>query len=108
MLGMARAIEACRSTVVIVSIRAPATIDKMSAAGAMWPANSSITSCSICGSLNRSDIGTLEVGKRADFLLVDGKPDVTISDIRKLTHVARDGNVYDPAKLYEDAKGKLR
>lgn len=53
------------------------------------------------------DIGTLEVGKRADFLLVDGKPDEQISDIRKLTHVARDGIVYDPAKLYEDAKGKL-
>ena len=53
------------------------------------------------------DTGTLEVGKRADFLLVDGKPDERISDIRKLTHVARDGIVYDPAKLYEDAKGKL-
>ena len=23
------------------------------------------------------------------------------------SHVARDGIVYDPAKLYEDAKGKL-
>ncbi|MBW8870002.1 MAG: amidohydrolase family protein [Acidobacteriales bacterium] len=53
------------------------------------------------------DIGTLEVGKRADFLLVDGKPDNTISDIRRLTHVARDGVVYDPGKLYDDAKGKL-
>lgn len=53
------------------------------------------------------DIGTLEVGKRADFLLVDGKPDLAISDIRKLTHVARDGVVYDPEKLYQDAKGKL-
>jgi imidazolonepropionase-like amidohydrolase len=53
------------------------------------------------------EIGTLEVGKRADFLIVDGKPDVKISDIRKLTHVARDGIVYDPEKLYEDARGKL-
>jgi imidazolonepropionase-like amidohydrolase len=53
------------------------------------------------------EIGTLEVGKRADFLIVDGRPDVNISDIRKLTHVARDGIVYDPEKIYQDAKGKL-
>jgi len=58
--------------------------------------------------LNRiKEIGTLEVGKRADFLIVAGKPDVAISDIRKLTHVARDGIVYDPEKLYQGGKGKL-
>ncbi|QNM82904.1 amidohydrolase family protein [Sphingomonas sabuli] len=53
------------------------------------------------------NVGTLEVGKRADFLLVDGKPDQSISDIRKLRAVAKDGIVYDPEKLYEDARGKL-
>lgn len=53
------------------------------------------------------DIGTLEVGKRADFLLVDGKPDVNISDIRKLSAVFKNGIGYDPQKLYEDAKGQI-
>jgi len=53
------------------------------------------------------DIGSLEVGKRADFLLVDGKPDKHISDIRKLSAVFKDGIGYDPQKLYDDAKGKI-
>ncbi len=54
-----------------------------------------------------ANVGSLEVGKRADFLLVDGKPDQDISDIRKLTAVFKDGIGYDPQKLYEDAKGKI-
>jgi imidazolonepropionase-like amidohydrolase len=53
------------------------------------------------------NVGSLEVGKRADFLLVDGKPDENISDIRKLSAVFKDGVGYDPQKLYEDAKGKI-
>ena len=58
--------------------------------------------------IHRSDnVGSLEVGKRADFLLVDGKPDQNISDIRKLSAVFKDGIGYDPQKLYEDAKGKI-
>lgn len=58
--------------------------------------------------IHRGDsVGSLEAGKRADFLLVDGRPDEDISDIRKLSAVFKDGIGYDPAKLYEDAKGKI-
>jgi imidazolonepropionase-like amidohydrolase len=58
--------------------------------------------------IHRGDtVGSLEVGKRADFLLVDGKPDQNISDIRKLGAVFKNGIGYDPQKLYEDAKGKI-
>lgn len=58
--------------------------------------------------IHRGDtVGSLEVGKRADFLLVDGKPDQNVSDIRKLSAVFKDGIGYDPQKLYEDAKGKI-
>lgn len=58
--------------------------------------------------IHRGDsIGSLEVGKRADFLLVDGKPDENIGDIRKLSAVFKDGIGYDPQKLYDDAKGKI-
>ena len=58
--------------------------------------------------IHRGDnVGSLKVGKRADFLLVDGKPDENISDIRKLTAVFKDGIGYDPQKLYDDAKGKI-
>jgi imidazolonepropionase-like amidohydrolase len=54
-----------------------------------------------------ADVGSLEIGKRADFLLVDGKPDENIHDIRKLSAVFKGGIGYDPEKLYEDAKGKI-
>ena len=58
--------------------------------------------------IHRGDnVGSLEVGKRADFLLVDGRPDERISDIRKLSAVFKDGIGYDPQKLYDDAKGKI-
>jgi imidazolonepropionase-like amidohydrolase len=58
--------------------------------------------------IHRGDtIGSLEVGKRADFLLVDGKPDQNISAIRRLSAVFKNGIGFDPAKLYEDAKGKI-
>ena len=58
--------------------------------------------------IHRGDsVGSLEVGKRADFLLVDGKPDQNISDIRKLSAVFKGGIGYDPQKLYDDAKGKI-
>lgn len=53
------------------------------------------------------NVGSLEAGKRADFLLVDGRPDERISDIRKLSAVFKDGIGYDPQKLYDDAKGKI-
>jgi hypothetical protein len=58
--------------------------------------------------IHRGDtVGSLEAGKRADFLLVDGKPDHNISDIRKLSAVFKNGIGYDPQKLYDDAKGKI-
>jgi imidazolonepropionase-like amidohydrolase len=36
-------------------------------------------------------IGTLEKGKRADVLIVDGKPDVSLDDLSKVDMVIRDG-----------------
>jgi enamidase len=58
--------------------------------------------------IHRGDtVGSLEVGKRADFLLVDGRPDQIINDIRKLSAVFKNGIGYDPQKLYEDARGKI-
>jgi imidazolonepropionase-like amidohydrolase len=44
--------------------------------------------------LGRSDlIGTIEVGKRADLIAVDGDPLTRISDIRNVKLVIRDGVV---------------
>ena len=43
--------------------------------------------------------GTLEPGKRADLLLVDGRPDKNISDTRNLRLVMKKGRVIDRRKL---------
>lgn len=38
-------------------------------------------------------LGTLEAGKLADLLVVDGRPDVTLDDLAKVDVVVRDGRV---------------
>jgi len=45
--------------------------------------------------------GTLEPGKRADVLVVDGNPLANISDIRKVSAVFSAGRMYQPAALWE-------
>lgn len=46
------------------------------------------------------DSGTIEAGKRADLILVDGDPLVHITDLRRVWRVVENGRVYDPAKLW--------
>ena len=45
-------------------------------------------------------LGSIAVGKRADFLLVEGNPVEHISDIRRCRLVVKDGSLYDSANLY--------
>jgi imidazolonepropionase-like amidohydrolase len=45
------------------------------------------------------DSGTIEVGKRADLILVDGNPLANISDLRKVSRVVTNGRLYNAAKL---------
>ena len=49
-----------------------------------------------------ADRGTIERGKRADLILVDGDPTQNISDIRKVSYVLRDGIGFAPAEIYEE------
>ena len=46
------------------------------------------------------DSGTIEVGKRADVILVDGNPLENISDIRKVSTVFAGGRMYQPGPLW--------
>ncbi len=48
------------------------------------------------------DLGTIEPGKLADFIIVDGDPTKNISDIRRITRVVKDGKVYDPVAIYRE------
>ncbi|MGC1304179.1 MAG: amidohydrolase family protein [Caulobacteraceae bacterium] len=45
--------------------------------------------------------GSVEVGKRADLMLVDGDPLANISDLRRVVKVVRDGELYDSHALGE-------
>ena len=49
----------------------------------------------------RADLGSVEPGKRADVILVDGDPTRNISDIRRISMVMKDGVIYFPAEVYE-------
>ena len=46
--------------------------------------------------------GTIEPGKLADLILVDGRPDEKIGDIRRVTLTVKGGVMYDPAALYRE------
>jgi cytosine/adenosine deaminase-related metal-dependent hydrolase len=46
------------------------------------------------------DLGTIEPGKLADVILVDGDPSAHISDIRRVRTVVKDGIVYQTSDLY--------
>jgi imidazolonepropionase-like amidohydrolase len=43
--------------------------------------------------------GSVETGKVADVIIVDGDPLVNIRNIRNVSVVVRDGKIYDPGKL---------
>ena len=52
-----------------------------------------------------NDLGSIEVGKNADLLIVSGNPDQKIEDIRNVALVFRNGIGYDPNALRERVKG---
>jgi Amidohydrolase family len=49
-----------------------------------------------------ADRGSIERGKRADLILVDGDPTRDISSIRNVALVLQDGDAYYPAELYAE------
>jgi imidazolonepropionase-like amidohydrolase len=46
------------------------------------------------------ELGSIEPGKLADLILVDGDPAKSIADIRRTSLVVKHGELYDPAALY--------
>ncbi|MGH8221804.1 MAG: amidohydrolase family protein, partial [Woeseiaceae bacterium] len=48
-----------------------------------------------------NETGTIERGKRADLILIDGDPTKDISAIRRVSYVLKDGVGYAPADIYE-------
>ena len=59
-------------------------------------------------SLDRADtIGSIEVGKNADLMVINGKPDENIADIKKVETVFKDGVGYDSKAMIASAKGRV-
>ncbi|MAQ75364.1 MAG: hypothetical protein CL613_03400 [Aquimarina sp.] len=55
-------------------------------------------SAKVCGTDN---LGSVEEGKIADLILVDGNPVENIEDIRKVVLTIKDGNLFKPEELYK-------
>ena len=51
--------------------------------------------------------GTIEPGKSADLLIIDGDPSKNIKDIHKVQYVFRNGVGYNSKKLFDSVKGKV-
>lgn len=51
------------------------------------------------------DVGSLEVGKLADLMVVDGNPVADIRQSDRLTHVMINGRLYDTATMNPQGKG---
>jgi hypothetical protein len=49
---------------------------------------------------NEAELGSIEPGKLADLILIDGDPVARISDIRRVALTVKDGVVFDPAAVY--------
>ena len=56
--------------------------------------------------LRDKTVGSVAVGKQADLVVINGNPAATISDIRKVETVFKQGVGYDPAKLIASVQGK--
>ncbi|HJR61890.1 MAG TPA: amidohydrolase family protein [Vicinamibacterales bacterium] len=52
-------------------------------------------------------IGSIAAGKQADLVVVTGNPAATISDIRNVETVFKQGVGFDPAKMIESVKGRV-
>jgi imidazolonepropionase-like amidohydrolase len=52
------------------------------------------------------ELGTIETGKLADLILVDGSPHVRIGDSRQVRTVIKNGVLFDPAEILKLSAAK--
>jgi imidazolonepropionase-like amidohydrolase len=53
------------------------------------------------------EIGTIEAGKQADLVLINGDPEKDIQQVRNMEIVFKNGVGFDSPKLFESMKGKV-
>jgi hypothetical protein len=77
-------------------------------AGFSFPEAVKVCSLNAAEYLERDkDIGTIEVGKKADLVLINGDPLTDIKAVRNTETVFRNGIGYDSKKLFDSVKGKV-
>lgn len=54
-----------------------------------------------------NEVGSIEVGKNADLIVVDGNPDQDIDAVKNISFVFKDGVGYDSPALIESARGRV-
>jgi len=54
-----------------------------------------------------SEIGSLEIGKRADIVLINGDLEADMANIRKIELVFKDGVGFDSPAIFKSMKGKV-
>ena len=52
-------------------------------------------------------IGSIQTGKQADMVLIDGDPETVTTDIRKMEIVFKKGIGFDSKKIFQSVKGKV-
>lgn len=60
--------------------------------------SATIVSAQVAG--REKDFGSVEVGKKANLILIEGDPLKNISDIRKVVVAMKNGNLYDSKTMY--------
>jgi hypothetical protein len=60
--------------------------------------SATVTSAKVAG--KDSEVGTVETGKKANLILIDGDPLKNINDVRRVELTIKDGNIYDPKVMY--------
>jgi len=77
-------------------------------AGFSFPQAIKICSLNAAEYLGKSnEIGTIEPGKRADMVLINGDPTKNVKDMRKTEIVFKNGVGFDSKKLFDSVKGKV-
>jgi len=79
-------------------------------AEAGFTALQAIKICTLNGAVylgRAKEIGTIEKGKKADLVLIDGDIEKNITDIRKTAIVFKNGVGFDSKKMFASVKGKV-
>jgi imidazolonepropionase-like amidohydrolase len=84
------------------------TLELLVEAGFSFPQAVKICSLNAAQYLGRDkEIGTIEIGKKADLVLIDGDPVKDIKAVRNTETVFKNGIGFDSKKLFESVKGKV-